>query len=453
MKRIIFVLLFLFTIYGWADIPSKSKVKISSPLARNVVQSKGELISPWVAIDESGNVITVWEDAGSGEIFSKVFDAKQNCWGALQKISEVSTVDPFENILDFSMNKIGNAIGVWGGKGICATHYDPSTQKWLPYLELCQEDICSSPSIALDNEGNAIAIWHNKTASAIQVSHFDKKMVAWSEPIDLTGATSFWGLCKHSYMGPTKVVSDGMGNGMAMWVEKNGEKGGIIQSAYFDRLSNGWTGITSVKSTIHAPMNLPLGFDISASKGGNVLAATSYLISNNSDINIQMLDVFSWDLNEQIWKLSDAHFGLCPIVRTNDLNHQALAYIFTSEEDMSFFGVTKDRNDLSESWWSNMIFDQGAILSYDLAMDDHGNLITAWSKIKETDCEWLIGAYFNRSKKEWTIHKLLFEGPIGSLYDRISVDINSHGQGVVLWSHFDTTKKLNMLNAVFLKEY
>ncbi|NGX38540.1 MAG: hypothetical protein K1000chlam2_01714 [Chlamydiae bacterium] len=434
MKRVLLFLSMLFLLKGQAEDAWTSSIVIA--------KSKEILGHPHVAIDESRNVIAVWEDCGLHGIYSSVFDAATHSWGLPERLSEVNGHEENIRTPSLSMDTSGNAIAIWGGKGIHAAYYDFSSKRWLPYGDLLKNDECCFPSISFDGDGNAIAVWHNEGASAIQVSHFDKSTMTWSESKDLAGSTSYWGFLTHEYSPRAKVTTDNFGNAIAMWIENKGKERNILQAAYYDRLTNMWGNTINVSDEVQI-----FGFDVCMSSNSNAIAAFSHLISSQVTP-----EVVEFNMNRLTWECpgSIGGIGSQPMVAINASNNKALGCLWCSIGGLQFVSAIYDESIPTENWVDedHLMISNSFVIFYDLSMDGHGNVIAAWNERNE-DIQIERASYYSMAAREWTQPKTLSVEPNESLGET-AVSMHPCGHAAILWNGFDEAEEQHILHvAIF----
>ena len=125
----------------------------------------GEAVSPQVAVDGSGNAIAVWEqsDGTRSSVWANRYTAASNTWGAavlLETSDYGHALDP-----QIAMDGSGNAIAVWSQvvgswSNIYANRYTLGAG-WgtATLIENIPGSIFDPPQIAVDNVGNAIAVF------------------------------------------------------------------------------------------------------------------------------------------------------------------------------------------------------------------------------------------------------------------------------------------------------
>ncbi len=180
-----------------------------------------------IAIDTAGNAMTVWEQYeydGTYNIAANRYTAATNTWGAAQVIETDTfrTRDP-----QIAIDANGNALAVWvhldGVYSIAANRYTAATDTWgaAALIETDNADNADSPQIAIDANGNGLAVWqHGGSAGTTDI--WANRFIAG------TGAGSGWGTAARiesnnaGNAGLPQIAFDATGNAWAVWYQAVG---------------------------------------------------------------------------------------------------------------------------------------------------------------------------------------------------------------------------------------
>jgi hypothetical protein len=176
----------------------------------------GAAAQPQLAMNGSGNAVAVWQQVDSmiGNIWSSRFEA--SAWG---KAELLSTNDPrYADIPAVAMNVQGSALALWeqfeSGVTLWTTRLDGA---WgIP--QLVGGELASGPSpqtgprVALDDNGNAVAVWFDKGTTNDTI---------WATRL----SAGTWGARRQigndgtiDAMSP-QVAVDARGNALVIWLE------------------------------------------------------------------------------------------------------------------------------------------------------------------------------------------------------------------------------------------
>ncbi|MEK7702634.1 MAG: hypothetical protein AAB317_01550 [Nitrospirota bacterium] len=146
----------------------------------------GTAASPQVAVDASGNAIAVWQQFGDGglrgaNIWANRFVAGTG-WGTAQLVETNAETATSPQV---AVDAAGNAIAVWQQIGdfnvqrndIWANRFVAGTGLWgaSVLLETDNTGTASFPQVAVDTDGDAIAVWQqsNGTRTNIWANRFE----------------------------------------------------------------------------------------------------------------------------------------------------------------------------------------------------------------------------------------------------------------------------------------
>jgi hypothetical protein len=197
---------------------------------------------PQVAMDPSGNAVAVWHQDRR--------DQRYNAWAANYTPSggweTPELLDP-----DFSGNTetpsvaidaSGNAIAAWvrftgTGSTIVAARYTP-TGGWSTVVRLDDDKVGypSAPQVAMDPDGNAIAIWRGDDGERGNI--FANRLAVqggWGDPENIDNRTP-------GFADGNQLAVDVNGNAIAVWRQEEEEQAGTRFRIWSNRFtpSEGW---------------------------------------------------------------------------------------------------------------------------------------------------------------------------------------------------------------------
>lgn len=222
--------------YSWFFTTADGVWGNAEPIENNVSEGVG---SPQIAFDKDGNAISVWmqSDGTLRNIWANRFNGTS--WGnaVLIETNNVGNASSPQIAIDIN----GNAIAVWQQTdntryNIWANYYDGSSWGTPEIIETDNSGDASRPQIAIGNNGNAIAVWSQSdgTRNNIWTNRFNGS--SWSSATlletDNVGTALF-----------PQIAIDNKGNAFAVWQQFDGNSYNIWVNRY-DGIS--WGGTTLI---------------------------------------------------------------------------------------------------------------------------------------------------------------------------------------------------------------
>lgn len=225
-----------------------------------------------VATDNSGNAIAVWEQedgAGNESIWANFYTADSGWEGAglVENDNAGNASSP-----DIAFDSSGNAIAVWDQddgtrRNIRASVYMAGSDWGTPGLiENDNAGAATAPQIAIDGSGNALAIWtqNNGTRVRVRVNRYTPDGWGTAEWIDNDDAGEAYGF-SHSH-----IAFDDSGNAIAVWRQDDGERYSIWANHYTPE--SGWGQASLIENNNNGDAFRPR---IAIDSGGNAMVVWS----------------------------------------------------------------------------------------------------------------------------------------------------------------------------------
>ena len=334
---------------------------------------------PNVAVDANGNAIAVWEqsDGNRNNIWANRYDAVTG-WGTATLIETDDTADAWFPKVAVDAN--GNAIAVWSQHGatrfsIWANRYDAVTG-WgtATLIETDDTGDAWNPSVAVDANGNALAVWsqHDATRYNIWANRYDA-VTGWGTATLIETDDS--GNAEHP-----RVDVDASGNAIAVWYQSDGIRNNIWANRY-DAVT-GWGTATLIETDDSGNAEEHPRVDVDAS--GNALAVWSQSDGTRYNIWANRYDAVTGWGTATLIETDDTGDAWLPNVAV-DANGNALAV--WSQYDATRLNIWANRYDAVTGWGTATRIesdDSGNAVDPNVAVDANGNAITIWRQFDGT---------------------------------------------------------------------
>lgn len=275
-----------------------------------------------LAGNDAGSVIAIWKlnvlgASGTDHLMFSVYDPALDLWSGQDYIV-------FEGSFifqpDIAMNDSGTAVVVWRETSIRASIYDPVSGSWSA-PEIITNELTPgfnapgyAPQVAIDNSGNAIAVWDDGLSLGTSVTGS-----VWASRYDIT--TGQWGeafLIEQGALDATnaQIEMDNAGNALVVWLQDNDNTDGFndtfeIRARRYNATTDLWEPEVLVQNTntrlsqfginLDRPLDTPA---LAVDPAGNALLAWSEEINGDFVIRVSQYDISeaapAWSPPEQI---------------------------------------------------------------------------------------------------------------------------------------------------------
>jgi len=192
---------------------------------------------PQVAMDDNGNAIVAWEqnNGSLNQLFMSEY--RGGAWTHPADLSDdISPDGQWAGAQQVAMDDHGIAIIVWNQSDGSSNQVFMSEYwggAWTHPADLSDNispdgQSTSEPQVAMDNHGNAIIVWNQSDGSSSQVFMSEYRGDAWTHPADLSDNISPDG---QSTSEP-QVAMDDNGNAIIVWHQSDGSSDQIFMSEY-----------------------------------------------------------------------------------------------------------------------------------------------------------------------------------------------------------------------------
>ncbi|MDG5499607.1 Ig-like domain-containing protein [Marinobacter sp. BGYM27] len=189
-----------------------------------------------LAVAANGDAVAVWSE--SGDLYANRYTVATKSWGTPVSLENLSTsVYEGQAAIDAS----GNILVVWGQRfnsvnRVYANRYSAAKEMWSGEILLDEADFfADNPDVAIDPSGNALVVWFQANAPTV-VSVFAKRYTiaddSWSGAVEIETSSV------DAFL--PQVAMDANGNALAVWSEEDGSGNTTIHANRYASASASW---------------------------------------------------------------------------------------------------------------------------------------------------------------------------------------------------------------------
>lgn len=389
------------------------------------------VLKPMVKMDNKGNAIAIWEQRNPSEwsIFVSHYSVGQGWDEPILIENEAGGgLNPF-----LAIDDDGNAMAIWeqadGEYMSIMTSYYTFGGGWdtPEYIEENNLGHAHSPELAFDGAGNAIAVWYASDGictqgsqtfgtSNVYTNRFVKG-VGWDNA-ELLDNEECWGSGYNGY----DVVMDDAGNGLAVWTQGDGAQYNLNYRTYTP--GSGWGAAGLVEYNPDSVYDPQLAID----GAGNIMVVWYQMESGSYDVWANRFDVSSgWGGAEKI-ENTDRHAMGARIGMDSSGNAIAVWYQYSD----TGADIKSNRYIVGSGWGTEEVVDsqsQGHAYSPQIAVNSKGDALVAWEHNTTNFDVWAVS--FD-AKNGWGEPKIIDSDTSGDAEDP-SVALSRLGTGVAVW--------------------
>ena len=391
-----------------------------------------------VAMDPQGNATAVWvqsEEAGARiyKVWANRFSPSRG-WETAEPVEASGTAGG--RGADVAMDPQGNAVVVWRrtneepdpSSTFWANRFTPSAG-WQTEERIERNDQASSgdPRVAMDPQGNAIAVWPQLSGARENVwSNRFTPSDGWGEAerIEWNADHDAW---------QTQVAMDAQGNAMAVWASATTEQSSdVIETFEYYIWSNrftptsGWSGPERVDGHEDNASNPQIAMD----GQGNAIAVWEHIAGRTTNIwSNRFTPSSGWGTPVRIDSMEDGgHRAWFPQVAF-DAQGRALAVWF------EWTGIWSNRCVPSGEWGTpERISDElNGISAPSLAVSSRGVAMAGWHRWDGERNNLWVRRFLPSSG--WEAPELIEEGD-GTAYSP-ALAMDEHGRAIATWDQWD----------------
>jgi hypothetical protein len=402
----------------------------------------GSAEQPAIAFDGQGNAMAVWcqldpaSMGGKRSIWARHYSASTG-WGAAGRIGADDALKGFNPRVAMDAN--GNAIAVWFWRDDSSTAINVMANRFVAGsgagsgwgtpvpLELPNQQP-SLPQIAVNASGNAVVVWEQFVGNIpnIRASQF----------IAGTGAGTGWSPAQllettvDSATTPTVVLA-ASGHAMAVWRQTVDNKTYILASRFSPK--TGWGSPGPISS---GNIDLTPSSQLALDAAGNVIA--------------------TWVSNSKVWSnrfIADQWGTAAPMDTVNN-NYDPQSAMASNGMATAVWGadvplpggglntvVLASRTSSATGPWSNPValnVPGGDVSDAppQVATDANGNAVVVWQQTESADLWQLWASRYLASSNAWSKPERLDKAAAGVFELQIAMDAN--GNAILVWTQYTT---------------
>lgn len=344
-------------------------------------------------------------------------------WGTLTNISPSDLVNMNPKI---ALDPNGNAMAVWdedtgtGYNQIMAIHYTSGVWDVSPTaLSLIGPPGGNSymPDVSMDSSGNAMAIWErtNGTTLDVQVAFYTQFTNTWSSPLNISPSNQQAITPEFSF--------NAAGDGIAVWHNVTTQK---IQAAIYTQFTNTWSAASNISVTM--PPTIP---HLAINAAGKAIVV--WLADTGTTIVVQanVYDGTAWGTETTISEsaLDSVHASVAI-----DQAGNGIAIWKDVENDR----IKVANYNQSLATWSSVVTISPSIQMASKPsisiVPSTGNAVAIWRYFNGT-VHLTAGATYTFSTSTWSSSTIL--SILGESIDDLKVVVDSLGNAVAVWRRFN----------------
>ena len=357
----------------------------------------GNAEAPRVAIDDTGRAIAVWQQS-NGTVFNIVAArfVPATGWGLAKAIETTDLGDAVQP--QVAIQADGPAVVLWSqndgtvlldgsqpANTIWSNQYNVITESWstATRIEANTAAVAVGTDIALDQSGNAIALWSESLDGVtfnILSNRFDATSGSWAAtPVAIRSGVS--GDSLFPYVLARLAVNDS-GNAVAAWSEFSSIDGvSSAWAAHFVASTTTWGSAVNIENDNLGSAYLP---DVILDKNDNATAVWIHFDGTRRNVLTNRYSAGSWGaIASQISSTSTTHLADASLVEL-EVDGQGNVMAVWPQNDGVQLNIWANRFDIATALWEGAhIIDTsnvGDAESPQLAANSKGSVLSVWQQ-------------------------------------------------------------------------
>ena len=379
-----------------------------------------------IAHAANGSAIVVWDDL-EGDVNVKHYDATRAVWSAKADLDAANPEDSAVPAVAIDAN--GNAIAVWqrqsqvtDDRSVWTNRYDGATQTWAAATGIENSELVLVPRLAMDSAGNAVvAFTRSELGASVHAARFDAKARTWTAAGPLAPVQGL------SAAAPLVDLAPG-GEGVAIWMDGDLSTTSVWAARYGAE-AGGWNGATVIGPTA----NMALPTSVVINDRGTAVAAWVQLEGEKfaawTSRSEAIGQAWSAAVRLDVGSTADA---LLPQVAIDGAGNVMAVWVSIGDDGET---IWSNRFDAAAGVWQGpRVVDAGGESLSDptLEVDGAGNTLVVWTRA-EADHRSPWARWYIAAEQRWTEPRAL-EDRMAGRSEFASIDVMEDGRALVLWS-------------------
>jgi len=378
------------------------------------------------ALDPKGNALLVWDDL-EGEVNAKRYDAAKQTWSDSERLDPDNPDD--SAIPDLAMDGNGDAIAVWqrqsqvdDTRSVWTNRYDASKGSWGQATPIANSDLVLAPQVVMDRAGNALlAFTRSEIGASVMTARFDVKLGGWSAATPIVPAQGLLAGAPQLAMAPG-------GTAVAAWADGDLDAS-TIWAARYDSKSASWQDaqVIGTRPGTAQPTS------VSINEAGTAVAVWVQVEDEKISVYTSRTEwkPAGWSAPERL-DLEGHGDAFRPRIALDEAGN-ALA-IWSADAD-DHRRVWTNRYDASaRSWQGAETLDAGEFDAYapTLAIQRDGHAVALWTH-DEASRRAPYASSYNAAERSWSAPRSL-ESEAEAQSEYVALGLTSDGRALAVWS-------------------
>lgn len=264
LLKFLFTFCLFITAHNYAQVWTTPPTTVSDGI-QSTVDTEQQL-----AVSRNGTAAIVWFNLDTADnqnqiVYTSVLTNK--VWSPPTNVDSTTAPDLFSDP-SIAINDSGQAIAVWFSdllNEVRSSSYDPGTGIWSGvFTTLPTIGSLNHLEVTLDNAGRAVAVWHNTTSNTIQSATFNG---GWGAAVTLDSTNI------NANSIPSISMDPVTGNALAVWPEFNsGTNDGTLKGATYVGATQTWLPAVTISTITLGSFHNP---EVALSRNGTGAAIWS----------------------------------------------------------------------------------------------------------------------------------------------------------------------------------